>query len=89
MPDRDGEGPLICLRGGEGVSFVSDSSLVSLVFMRAGQKLDVVMDRSRLGRAGSDFADSFTGAAWRSSTGSSTKGFLKSHMELEWVIGGR
>jgi hypothetical protein len=78
--DRDGKGPLVCLCGGVGheVSFGS-----SLVFMRPGQKFDVVMDRSRVGRAseGSDFAGSFT--AWRSSTGSSTKGFLKSHMELE------
>ena len=66
--------------GGHEVSFGS-----SLVFMRPGQKFDVVKDRSRVGREGSDFAESFAGSftAWRSSTGSSTKGFLKSHMELE------
>ena len=82
MSDRDGEGVLVSARcgGGHAVSFGS-----SLVLMRPGQKFDVVIDRSRVGREGSDFTGSFTDSftAWRSSTGSSTKGFLKSHMEFE------
>ena len=80
VSDRDVEGPFTCLRGGGGHEVSFGSSLVT-VFMRPGQKVDVVMDRSRVGREISNFAGSFT--AWRSSTGSSTKGFLKSHMELE------
>jgi hypothetical protein len=85
VPNRDREGLLgkRCFGGGHGDSFDS-----SWVFMCAGQKLDVVMDRPRAGREGSAFPGSaltttFTGSAFTaaftgSSAGSSTKGFLTS-----------
>ena len=91
MLDLDGGGLLVsaCCFGGEherGDSFGS-----SLVFKRPGQKLDVVMDRSRVGREDAGFTGSTTDSTVAGSiaAGSSTKGFLKSHMELEREMGGR